>query len=40
MNTSDDKVGVWVKKGQSHDDVILEWSLYKNSVAGIAQIHK
>jgi hypothetical protein len=25
--TSDDKVGGWVKKGQNHDDVILEWSL-------------
>ena len=22
-----DKVGGWVKKGQNHDDVILEWSL-------------
>ena len=21
-----DKVGGWVKKGQNHDDVILEWS--------------
>jgi hypothetical protein len=27
--TSDDKVGGWVKKGQNHDDVILEWSLMK-----------
>ena len=27
MMTSDDKVGRWVKKGQNHDDVILEWSL-------------
>ena len=27
MLTSDDKVGRWVKKGQNHDDVILEWSL-------------
>ena len=26
---SADKVGVWVKKGQNHDDVILEWSLSK-----------
>ena len=26
MMTSDDKVGGWVKKGQNHDDVILEWS--------------
>ena len=29
MMTSDDKVGGWVKKGQNHDDVILEWSLRK-----------
>ena len=29
MLTSDDKVGGWVKKGQNHDDVILEWSLTK-----------
>ena len=27
MLTSDDKVGGWVKKGQNHDDVILEWPL-------------
>ena len=27
MMTSDDKVGGWVKKGQNHDDVVLEWSL-------------
>ena len=27
MMTSDDKMGGWVKKGQNHDDVILEWSL-------------
>ena len=26
MMTSDDKVGGWVKKGQNHDDVKLEWS--------------
>ena len=26
MMTSDDKVGGWVKKGQNHDYVILEWS--------------
>ena len=25
--TSDDKLGGWVKKGQNHDDVILEGSL-------------
>ena len=24
MMMSDDKVGEWVKKGQNHDDVILE----------------
>ena len=29
MLTSDDKVGGWVKKGQNHNDVILEWSLSK-----------
>ena len=27
MMTPDDKVGGWVKKGQSHDDVILECPL-------------
>ena len=27
MMTSDDKVGGWVKKGQNHDDVILECPL-------------
>ena len=27
MMMSDDKVGGWVKKGQNHDDVILEWPL-------------
>ena len=27
MMRSADKVGGWVKKGQNHDDVILEWSL-------------
>ena len=30
MMTSDDKVGGWVKKGQNHDDVILEWPLRQN----------
>ena len=29
MMTSDDKVGWWVKKGQNHDDVILECPLIK-----------
>ena len=32
MLTSDDKVGGWVKKGQNHDDVILEWSLSRRQV--------
>ena len=27
MMTSDDKIGGWVKKGQNHDDIRLEWSL-------------
>ena len=27
MMTSDDKVGGWLKKGENHDDVILECSL-------------
>ena len=27
MMTSAYKEGGWVKKGQNHDDVILEWSL-------------
>ena len=31
MMTSDNKVGGWVKKGQNHDEVILEWSLTQNS---------
>ena len=31
MMTSDDKVGGWVKKGQNHNDVILEWSLSNSS---------
>ena len=30
MMTSDDKVGGWVKKGQNHDDVILECPLRMN----------
>ena len=33
MMTSDDKVGGWVKKGQNHDDVILEWSLTQSIVS-------
>ena len=34
MMTSADKVGGWVKKGQNHDDVILEWSPNQNSGFG------
>ena len=30
MMMSDDKVGGWVKKGQNHDDVILECPLTKD----------
>ena len=29
MMMSADKVGGWVKKGQNHDNAILEWSLRK-----------
>ena len=32
MMTSDDKVGGWVKKGQNHDDVILECPLIKQGL--------
>ena len=32
MMMSDDKVGGCVKKGQNHDDVILEWSLTKVTI--------
>ena len=32
MMKSDDKVGGWVKKGQNHDDVILECPLSKKKV--------
>ena len=32
MMTSDDKVGGWVKKGQNHDDVILECPLMQDWV--------
>ena len=39
MMTSDDKVGGWVKKGQNHDDVILEWSLTEPSNSGWAKAH-
>ena len=31
MLTSDDKIGGWVKKGQNHDDVILEWFLTEHA---------
>jgi hypothetical protein len=34
MMTSDNKVGGWVKKGQNHDDVILEWSLTNYRILG------
>ena len=33
MLTPDDKVGGWVKKGQNHDDVILEWSLITTQIS-------
>ena len=32
MMTSADKVGRWVKKGQNHDDIILEWSQIENVI--------
>ena len=35
MMTSDDKVGGWVKKGQNHDDVILEWSRTKKILVAV-----
>ena len=37
MMTSDDKVGGWVKKGQNHDDVILECPLMFPSNKNMAQ---
>ena len=42
MMTSDDKVGGWVKKGQNHDDVILEWSLtkYQSTLLGLSTVLK
>ena len=36
MMTSDDKVGGWVKKGQNHDDVILECPLSKRQTLCLA----
>ena len=33
MMTSDDKVGGWVKKGQNHDDIILECPLRQGNLA-------
>ena len=33
MMMSDDKVGGWVKKGQNHDDVILECPLKERKYA-------
>ena len=40
MMTSADKVGGWVKKGQNHDDVILEWSLSKVSISMVPGLTK
>ena len=37
MMTSDDKVGGWVKKGQNHDDVILEWSLIQKLLVWVSE---
>ena len=37
MLMSDDMVGEWVKKGQNHDDVILEWSLRR--VCGNSKVY-
>ena len=36
MMTSDDKVGGWVKKGQNHDDVILECPLIRMPIIKIS----
>ena len=36
MMMSDNKVGGWVKKGQNHDDVILECPLIKSSVCNLS----
>ena len=38
MMTSANKVGGWVKKGQNHDDVILEWSLTVIGFESLSQI--
>ena len=35
---SDDKVGGWVKKGQNHDDVILECPLVELNNVGYTYI--
>ena len=42
MMMSDDKVGGWVKKGQNHDDVILECALGEmyGCQRGIVEIHQ
>ena len=43
MMMSADKVGGWVKKGQNHDDVILEWSLFINVIHSFiyfTEVHK
>ena len=36
---SDDKVGGWVKKGQNHDDVILECKFCKRYYCGLIAIY-
>ena len=41
MMTSDEKVGGSVKKGQNHDDVILEYPLRISALASkVGQIRK
>ena len=43
MMTSDDKVGGWVKKGQNHDDVILECPLivrYRRALDPLGNHHR
>ena len=38
MMMSDDKVGGWVKKGQNHDDVILECPLMQITLPTTSRI--
>ena len=38
MMTSDDKVGGWVKKGQNHDDVILECPLSQSKQTTVPEL--